>query len=164
VPDFKSPSNGPCSVNTCTRILTHFLDIPTPNNVEYDDESEDEDGSFQGGPSPDTSFDEDATRTAQIPESRRKLAKLYTQFMCPVFASIPVALYPPTVTNPHALPFTATPTNILLHLKRTKADAMVIMPAMLQIWAQEEKDVEFFKGLKVVVSVCFFDFVTCYLH
>lgn len=43
-------------------------------NDQYDDDSEEE--SFNGGPSTDTSFDEEATRAAAIAESRRKLAEL----------------------------------------------------------------------------------------
>lgn len=77
----------------------------------------------------------------------------YTQFVVPVFASITAAMYPPTVTHPNALPVMPTPANILPCLKRTKADFLIIVPAMLQIWAHEEESIEILKGLKGVVSV-----------
>ncbi|KAJ3724490.1 hypothetical protein C8R42DRAFT_661941 [Lentinula raphanica] len=63
VPDLRSPSH----------------DIPSESfregqYEEFDDETEDE--SSDEGPSPDTSFDEEAARAAAIAESRRKLAEL----------------------------------------------------------------------------------------
>ncbi|KAJ3815889.1 hypothetical protein F5876DRAFT_85515 [Lentinula aff. lateritia] len=62
VPDLKSPSS----------------DIPAQNigDGEYDDDSGSEDENWNGGPSTDTSFDDDAARVAAIAESRRKLAEL----------------------------------------------------------------------------------------
>ncbi|KAJ4002039.1 hypothetical protein F5050DRAFT_1802617 [Lentinula boryana] len=62
VPDLRPPST----------------DIPIDNdNGEYDvDDDDSDDESSSGGPSPDTSFDEGATRAAAIAESRRKLAEL----------------------------------------------------------------------------------------
>ncbi|KIK64035.1 hypothetical protein GYMLUDRAFT_195812 [Collybiopsis luxurians FD-317 M1] len=74
-----------------------------------------------------------------------------TQFVYPIFASISTALYPPTVTKPDALPISPSPTKILQHFKITKSDFMIIVPSLLQIWAQDEGDVEILKGLKGVM-------------
>lgn len=76
-----------------------------------------------------------------------------TQFIYPIFASISAALYPPVVTKPDALPITPTPNNILPQVQATKSNCIMVVPAMLQIWAQDEEDVKVLKGLKAVVSL-----------
>ncbi|KAJ3799185.1 hypothetical protein GGU11DRAFT_679995 [Lentinula aff. detonsa] len=56
-----------------------YAEVPDlkPPSTEYDvDDDDSDDESSSGGPSPDTSFDESATRAAAIAESRRKLAEL----------------------------------------------------------------------------------------
>ncbi|KAJ3994744.1 putative aminoadipate reductase [Lentinula boryana] len=74
-----------------------------------------------------------------------------TQFIYPIFASISIALYPPTVTEPGALPVMPTPKNILPHLRPTKSNCIMIVPAMLQAWSQDEEDVEILKEMKAVI-------------
>ncbi|KAJ3746947.1 hypothetical protein EV360DRAFT_97791 [Lentinula raphanica] len=54
-------------------VYAEVPDLRSPSD-EFDDETEDE--SSDEGPSPDTSFDEEAARAAAIAESRRKLAEL----------------------------------------------------------------------------------------
>ncbi|GAW08556.1 Linear gramicidin synthase subunit D [Lentinula edodes] len=74
-----------------------------------------------------------------------------TQFIYPIFASISAALYPPVVTKPDALPITPTPNNILPQVQATKSNCIMVVPAMLQIWAQDEEDVKVLQGLKAVI-------------
>ncbi|KAE9411507.1 hypothetical protein BT96DRAFT_968929 [Gymnopus androsaceus JB14] len=83
VPDLKPPSNGLCFaiIYTLSMMLTGLSDAPSQHNgngnADYgDDDDDSEEESFTGGPSTDTSFDEDAMRSAAIAESRRKLAEL----------------------------------------------------------------------------------------
>ncbi|KAJ3842699.1 putative aminoadipate reductase [Lentinula raphanica] len=73
------------------------------------------------------------------------------QFIYPIFCSISVALYPPTVTEPGALPILYTPKNVLPHVKPTKSNCLMIVPAMLQAWAEDEEDVQILTQMKAVV-------------
>jgi hypothetical protein len=45
-----------------------------------------------------------------------------------------------------------TPDNILDHLRRTKSETLITIPALLQIWAQDKEAVDFLATLKMIVS------------
>ncbi|KAF9059347.1 putative nonribosomal peptide synthetase [Rhodocollybia butyracea] len=80
------------------------------------------------------------------------LIGLYTQILCPLYASISVGLFPPSVTRPDALPIMATPDSTLTHSKRTRSNAMVAVPSLLQAFSQTSTGVDF---LRLFESVTF---------
>lgn len=77
---------------------------------------------------------------------------LYCQVIFPVYATATVALYPPVTTSRDMLPVTPSPDNILSHIERTKSNAIITIPALLQIWGQNSKSVDILSKLEMVVS------------
>jgi acyl-coenzyme A synthetase/AMP-(fatty) acid ligase len=61
-----------------------------------------------------------------------------------------VLLYPPVASKPSQLPVMPTPDNILDHLRRTKAESLVTIPTLLQIWGQDQEAVDYLATLKLV--------------
>ncbi|KAF5322455.1 hypothetical protein D9619_001794 [Psilocybe cf. subviscida] len=61
-----------------------------------------------------------------------------------------VLLYPPVASKPSQLPIMPTPDNILDHLRRTKAESLVTIPTLLQIWGQDQEAVDYLATLKLV--------------
>lgn len=78
---------------------------------------------------------------------------VYMQLLNPLYGAVSIAVYPPTATEKHLLPVIPSPSNILEHTRRTKANSIIIIPTLLQIWAQSLDAVEFLKTLEYVVSV-----------
>ncbi|KIK55529.1 hypothetical protein GYMLUDRAFT_837603 [Collybiopsis luxurians FD-317 M1] len=74
------------------------------------------------------------------------------QLIFPVYLGITVAVYPPCVTRPEALPLTPTPDNIIDHFRRTHADSCIAIPAMLQIWSQSALSVDTLRSMRVVMT------------
>ena len=66
-------------------------------------------------------------------------------------------MYPPVVESPESLPTLPTPENILNHVQRTKSNALIAIPTLLQIWAQDKKAVDILSDLQFVVR---FDLVS----
>ncbi|KAF8154594.1 hypothetical protein B0H34DRAFT_783744 [Crassisporium funariophilum] len=75
---------------------------------------------------------------------------IIVQLLSPLYAMTPVSIYPPKATAPNALPVIPTPDNILDHLRRTGSNSLVIIPALLQLWAQDKKAVELLASLEFV--------------
>ncbi|KAG6812313.1 hypothetical protein H0H93_013889, partial [Arthromyces matolae] len=73
---------------------------------------------------------------------------IYLQILFPLFSLNPVAVYPPMVTSMEMTPMMPNPENIIDHAARTKCDGMMVIPALLQAWAQSPKAIEFLKSLK----------------
>ncbi|KAJ3509565.1 hypothetical protein NLJ89_g5155 [Agrocybe chaxingu] len=67
-----------------------------------------------------------------------------------LYAMVPSGLYPPIATTPKSLPVMPTPQNILDHLVRTKCNAIIIPPAILQVWGNDSKAVELLATLEYV--------------
>ncbi|RDB20302.1 Non-canonical non-ribosomal peptide synthetase FUB8 [Hypsizygus marmoreus] len=76
---------------------------------------------------------------------------VYLQLLNPMYGIVSVALYPPTATSKDLLPVTPSPQNILEHTRMTRADIIVVIPALLQIWSMSQEDVDFLKTLKFIV-------------
>ena len=77
---------------------------------------------------------------------------IYVQLLYPLFALTSVGVYPPQVTSREMTPMIPTPENILDHIRRTKSNSMITIPALLQIWAQSVADVDLLKTLYFVVN------------
>lgn len=73
-----------------------------------------------------------------------------SQLLHSAYALSPTLLYPPTALSPTSLPVMPTPDNIIDHMKRTKAEALITIPALLQIWAQDEEVVKYLATLKAI--------------
>ncbi|KIK67018.1 hypothetical protein GYMLUDRAFT_37049 [Collybiopsis luxurians FD-317 M1] len=78
------------------------------------------------------------------------LLGIYTQFLTPLYAAITVGLYPPTVTRPDATPLMATPATTVTHSRRTRCNAIVAVPAMLQVWSQNSSGIDFLRDFESV--------------
>jgi len=76
-----------------------------------------------------------------------------SQLLHSLYALTVIALYPPIATTPSALPVMPTPDNILDHVRRTKCDILITIPALLQIWAQDKASVDLLATLKLIVSI-----------
>ncbi|KAF5389352.1 hypothetical protein D9757_004361 [Collybiopsis confluens] len=78
------------------------------------------------------------------------LLGIYTQFITPLYGAISVALYPPTVTQPGNTPLMATPATTVTHSERTRCNAIVAVPAMLQVWSQNSSGIDFLRAFETV--------------
>lgn len=76
---------------------------------------------------------------------------IYTQMLTPIFGTVPIALYPPMALSISQLPMVPSPDNILEHTRRTRSNAMAIIPALLQVWSQSQDAIEILKGLSFIV-------------
>ncbi|KAG6834086.1 hypothetical protein H0H93_012056, partial [Arthromyces matolae] len=72
---------------------------------------------------------------------------IYAQVLYTLFGLNSMAVYPPQVTSRDKTPLIATPENILDHTRRTKANAMITIPALLQVWGQSPESVDLLKNL-----------------
>lgn len=70
-----------------------------------------------------------------------------------IYAMTPVSLYPPIATKRSSMPMMPTPDNILHHMVQTRSNCLLIIPALLQIWAQDKKAVDYLASLEFVVSL-----------
>ncbi|KAH9475908.1 putative NRPS-like protein biosynthetic cluster [Psilocybe cubensis] len=73
------------------------------------------------------------------------------QLMIGYYSVQPICLYPPVVTTPTDQPITPSPDNIIDHIKRTEAKALVIVPALLQIWANDKEAVRVLSSLDIII-------------
>ncbi|KDR79170.1 hypothetical protein GALMADRAFT_1363110 [Galerina marginata CBS 339.88] len=69
------------------------------------------------------------------------------QVLCGLYGMVPIGLYPPIATTPTSQPMIPTPGNILDHVVRSGCNSVMVIPALLQIWAQDKKAVEILAGL-----------------
>lgn len=76
---------------------------------------------------------------------------IIVQLLVSLYAMTPVALYPPIAPTPTSTPMLPSPDNILKHLKRTNSNCVMVIPALLQIWAQDPKAVAFLASIEFVV-------------
>ncbi|KAF8901178.1 acetyl-CoA synthetase-like protein [Gymnopilus junonius] len=67
-----------------------------------------------------------------------------------LYAVVPNGLYPPIATTPGSLPMVPTPGNILDHIARTKSNCLVILPALLQMWAEDQNALKTLASLEFV--------------
>ncbi|KIM43694.1 hypothetical protein M413DRAFT_443603 [Hebeloma cylindrosporum] len=67
-----------------------------------------------------------------------------------IYSMTPVSLYTPIATKRSSMPMMPTPDNILHHMVQTKSNCLVIIPALLQIWAQDKKAVDYLASLEFV--------------
>ena len=74
------------------------------------------------------------------------------QVINPLYGMTSIGVYPPTVLSKESLPMMPTPSNILQHTVRTRSNAIITIPAMLQVWAQSKESVDFLKRLEFIVS------------
>ncbi|KAF5349749.1 hypothetical protein D9758_010244 [Tetrapyrgos nigripes] len=74
-----------------------------------------------------------------------------------LYGPLTMAVFPPAITQPGALPVTATPENTIDHLKRTKATAMLSLPHFISTFARDEKAIEVLRGLDYVVHQILID-------
>jgi acyl-CoA synthetase (AMP-forming)/AMP-acid ligase II len=70
-----------------------------------------------------------------------------------LYAMAPIALYPPTATTPSAQPMKITPGNILDHTVRTGSNSLMVLPALFQLWAQDQNAIDTLAKLKFVVRL-----------
>jgi len=64
---------------------------------------------------------------------------IIVQVLWGLYGMNPIAVYPATAFTPNSHPIMPTPANILDHIVRTGSKCLVIIPALLQIWAQDKK-------------------------
>jgi acyl-coenzyme A synthetase/AMP-(fatty) acid ligase len=76
---------------------------------------------------------------------------IYSQIILPLLGGVTVAVYPPVVESPESLPTLPTPNNILDHVQKTKSNALLTIPTLLQIWGQDQRAVDFLSALQFVV-------------
>ena len=74
------------------------------------------------------------------------------QVIVPLYGVTSIGVYPPTVLSKELVPMMPTPSNILQHTVRTKSNAIMTIPAMLQVWGQSKESVDLLKYLEFVVS------------
>jgi len=77
---------------------------------------------------------------------------IYTQVIYPLYCLNCIGVFPPTVVSKASFPIMATPANILEHTARTKSNAIITVPAFIQIWAQSKESIDLLKTLEFVVS------------
>ena len=76
---------------------------------------------------------------------------IIVQLLVSLYAMTPIALYPPIASTPASTPMLPSPDNILEHLRRTHSNCLMIIPALLQTWAQDSNAVELLASLEFVV-------------
>ncbi|KAG6853021.1 putative NRPS-like protein biosynthetic cluster [Blastosporella zonata] len=75
---------------------------------------------------------------------------VYVQLLNPIYGIVSISVYPPTATASELSPVIPSPQNILHHSKLTKSTCIVIIPTLLQIWAQSPEAVKFLATLDSV--------------
>jgi hypothetical protein len=81
---------------------------------------------------------------------------IYTQLLHPIYCLACVAVYPPTVFSSTDLPLIPSADNVLDHLRRTHCEALVTIPATLQVWSHSQEAIDFLKTFVFVVSLVLF--------
>ncbi len=74
------------------------------------------------------------------------------QLLYPMYGICCTCIYPPVVFSPEDLPVIPTSENILEHMKKTGCDFIILVPAILHLWAQSEETIQYLKGLRAVVG------------
>ncbi|KAF5349819.1 hypothetical protein D9758_010238 [Tetrapyrgos nigripes] len=77
---------------------------------------------------------------------------VFTLIASALYGPSTIAVFPPAVTQPGALPVTATPDNTIDHLKRTKATAILCFPHFISMFARDEKAIEVLRELDYVIT------------
>ncbi|PPQ75729.1 hypothetical protein CVT24_002582 [Panaeolus cyanescens] len=77
---------------------------------------------------------------------------IVAQLINPMYSLAISAIYPPTATTPGSLPVMPTPDNILDHIRRTKSNGIVMVPALIHLWAQDKANLEFLATLSFIIS------------
>ncbi|KAF8971811.1 hypothetical protein BDZ97DRAFT_1913708 [Flammula alnicola] len=72
------------------------------------------------------------------------------QTLLPLFSGTIVALFPPVVKTAEMVPPLPTPDSILDHLERTRINAIMAIPAFLQVWAQDKRAIDVLSRLDLV--------------
>lgn len=80
---------------------------------------------------------------------------LYSQLLQSIYGLISIGVFPPVVTSPNIQPVSPTSDNILDHLRRTHSTGLVIIPALLHVWAQSEDAIAQLKELVFIVCPLF---------
>ena len=76
-----------------------------------------------------------------------------TQLMAPMVALISVSIYRPTsLHDPLAAPIIPNTVNILDSLRKTKSNALMVVPFFLEQWASLPDAIDTLKTLQYVVS------------
>ncbi|KAG6900035.1 putative secondary metabolism biosynthetic enzyme, partial [Termitomyces sp. T159_Od127] len=76
---------------------------------------------------------------------------IYVQILHTMFGLVSVGVYPPQVTSSERMPTIPTPENILEHIRRSKSNSMITIPALLQAWAQSPEAIALLRKLHFVV-------------
>ena len=76
---------------------------------------------------------------------------IYAHIIFPLLSGVSVAVYPPVVETPESLPTLPTPHNILDHVQRTKSNAILAIPTLLQVWCQDQQAIDILSALQFVV-------------
>ncbi|TFL01209.1 hypothetical protein BDV98DRAFT_619597 [Pterulicium gracile] len=69
----------------------------------------------------------------------------------PMMAGSCLAIFPPIVKTPEAMPYAATLESMLTHSKRAKCTAMIAVPSQVQEWGQSEENLAYLKTLRFVL-------------
>lgn len=77
---------------------------------------------------------------------------IYLQLFCPLYSGQTTALQTLSGMDPAKPPTMPTPDDIIEQAKKTKANAVVAVPAYIQAWAQSPSTVTFLSSLAFVVS------------
>ncbi|KAF9000302.1 hypothetical protein BDQ17DRAFT_1427302 [Cyathus striatus] len=72
------------------------------------------------------------------------------QVVYPVYGLLSLSVFPPTVWHETDQPSPATAEDILLHLRRTNANGVVLIPMMLEGMANSLDNIEYLRSFKVV--------------
>ncbi|KAF5384130.1 hypothetical protein D9615_003351 [Tricholomella constricta] len=75
---------------------------------------------------------------------------VYFQHLVPLYGLISITTFPPTVTTPDQLPLILSPQNIIEHMKLTRANGLMVIPAILQAWAADPAIIEFMTTLEYI--------------
>ncbi|KAJ3517676.1 hypothetical protein NLJ89_g350 [Agrocybe chaxingu] len=71
---------------------------------------------------------------------------VYLQLIQPLFGIMPIGVFPPVVHSPGDQPMPPTPDNTLIHLKRTKTNCLIIVPAFLHAWVNSQEALDLMKS------------------
>ncbi|KAF8649496.1 hypothetical protein AX16_005765 [Volvariella volvacea WC 439] len=74
-----------------------------------------------------------------------------SQFLTPSLSGSVSAVYPPMVYQRGQSPMFPTPNSVLEHVRRTRANELVIIPSFLNVWLQSPEAVEQLKALDQVL-------------
>ncbi|KAF9527250.1 putative aminoadipate reductase [Crepidotus variabilis] len=74
-----------------------------------------------------------------------------SQILVPLYGLVPIGVYPPTAKTSTTQPIIPSPQNIIDHTRRTKSTSLIILPALLQLWAQDPEIVEFLASLDFII-------------